>query len=148
MPCTNRAHSLFDITLLDFVRAGVAVIHVLHALIYLFVARSKGHFTCCAFLFTRGCVKRSSRSILWRSRPFLNFPLPDKFMLVCLLPVLGWAVWCFSKKSKQSAFSHGHEMAVRNCTFSHGLLHISWSHAHHTASASLGSFLMRANTSI
>lgn len=67
-------------------------------------------------------------------------------MLVCLLPVLGWAVWCFCKKSKQSASRDAFEMAVRICTFSHVLLHILWSRACRTSAVSFGSF-MRAVTS-
>jgi hypothetical protein len=71
--------------------AGVAVVHVLQALLYLCFARARGFFTCGAlFYFVGGSLLEFI---------ILNVDIPGKFMVNCLLPVIGWSVWCCSKQT-------------------------------------------------
>ena len=71
--------------------AGVAVVHVLQALLYICCARARGFFTCGAlFNFAVGSLLELI---------FLNVDIPGKFLLNCLLPVIGWSVWCCSKQT-------------------------------------------------
>ena len=59
---------------------------MLQALLYLCLARAKGFFTCGALFYVIG------GSLL--ELIFLNVDIPGKFLLNCLLPVIGWSVWC------------------------------------------------------
>jgi hypothetical protein len=70
--------------------AGVAVVHVLQALLYLCFARARGFFTRGALIYFVG------GSLL--EFIFLNVDIPGKFLFNCLLPVIGWSVWCCSKQ--------------------------------------------------
>ena len=71
----------------------MAVVHVLQALLYVFIARIRGFFTWGAF-----CALRFVWSH-WCSS--LTCVSSGKFLFLCLVPVIGWGIWFFSKTKRQ-----------------------------------------------
>jgi hypothetical protein len=70
---------------------------MLQALLYICCARARGFFTCGALFYFAG------GSLL--ELIFLNVDIPGKFLLNCLLPVIGWFVWCCSAQTASQSES-------------------------------------------
>ena len=74
----------------------MAVVHVLQALLYVFIARIRGFFTWGAF-----CALRFVMFHFTVLRRSLTSVTSGKFLLLCLVPVIGWGIWFFSKTKRQ-----------------------------------------------
>jgi hypothetical protein len=89
--------------------AGVAVVHVLQALVYIFLANKDGYFTWGAF-----CALRLVMFHFTVLRRSMTSVTSGKFLLLCLVPVIGWGVWCYSKKATRSQAPHSHQHEMSN----------------------------------
>ena len=86
--------------------AAVAVVHVLQALVYIYLANKNSYFTWGAFFWPQFAM--SHCTVLRRS---MTSVASGKVLLLCLVPVIGWGVWCCSKKATRS---HAAEVSLHN----------------------------------
>ncbi len=68
------------------------------------------------WLFHLGCVLCASIGVvsLHCLAPLYDICYPGKFLLLCLVPVIGWGVWCYSKKATRSQAPHSHQHEMSN----------------------------------
>jgi hypothetical protein len=65
----------------------------------------------------RCCLSQLTFSLAARLFSCLTIAVSGKFLLVCFLPVIGWAVWCLKKKKQQHEVD-GTEMQVHLIVYS------------------------------
>jgi hypothetical protein len=76
---------------MHFLCAGVAVVHLVQAVLYFSLGRARGYFTIGALL----------KFGLLFGTPLLTLPISGKFLFNFFVPVIGWAVW-FCGRSDQT----------------------------------------------
>jgi hypothetical protein len=91
-------------TALTYSCAAVAVVHVLQALVYIYLAKNNIYFTWPSKANKEGVFVSlrfvmSHCIVLRRSMTSVG---SGKVLLLCLVPVIGWGVWCCSKKATRS----------------------------------------------
>ena len=104
--CCRCSVTCVGATALMYNCAAVAVVHVLQALVYIYLANKNSYFTWGAFFSPQFAM--SHCTVLRRS---MTSVASGKVLLLCLVPVIGWGVWCCSKKATRS---HAAEVSLHN----------------------------------